>query len=180
MILRFLLLLSYFLVGFYGFGQSMNMDWVLHEIDTKVKNIDSSKYKDKQRFKVQNFPMDSVFISVYQKNKKYRKIFFEGYNGGLKTEKSFYSQDDNLFYTKEKTFIPTGRESSPVKINHWEETNKIQSYFQEQKLVRQLDSEDGGHPFSREYLDAEGESLLDDYRTLILLIGSKDSSKGKH
>lgn len=150
------------------------------EIDKKVLEVEESEYNNITRYSLQNFPMDSVFIHVYSRNKKMEKLIFEGYTATTKTEKFFYVENSKLYYMLERTSVPDYNTSTVTSENRWKEVYQSKNYFKDNVLIRQLDSEDGGHPFSREYLDAVGESLLDEYNTLILLIESYDSTKGKH
>lgn len=154
-------------------SQNLHPDFYVKKINVKTQQLDSVKTWDAiNNYKIENFSSENTLLKTYIKDKEILKMVFEVDYSNSKQVSNYYFEDNVLMYAFEKEIEYNASILSDNFDPLLNTTIEYKSYFNENQLVRQLDSSDAGCLFSREYLIAAGSSIIDEAEVLKSLIAS--------
>ncbi len=175
MLKRYLFFLFSFLLICKAMGQTVETDSLVAFADHRVNKIENEKDWDLlDEFQIENFNAKKASLTLYYKEGKLQKMVLESFNPYYKTENAYYIENGNLICVLEKRVEYNAVFNGEAYEASMDKVYQTLSYFQNDKLVKQTDNMDSGHHFSKVYLEAMGESIVDDYRALLSLLVTKD------
>jgi len=164
----------FFLVSFFiisvTVAQSSQTDSLLTLIKTEVKTLeDENNWSEIKEFQIENFTTKGAFLKLFYKENKLQKMTLVGHNTYAVVKKNFYLSKSELIFVLEKEYEFHDITTKDTVNDMLNLVYKTESYFKNDKLIRQLESNDSGHPFSEEYLKAMGDSILEDFKLLLIV-----------
>jgi len=142
---------------------------LIRTIDSVVTKIDHTELWEKvSPFEIENFSIANATLHLYYNTNGLSKLELKANNKYYDIANTYYLRKESVIFVYQITIEkPTnaGEDTSSQEGEVFE----IKSYFKDGALIHQLDNVDGGHPFSKEYLEAEGASILDEFTVLLAL-----------
>ncbi len=149
---------------------AQEIDSLAMSIDAKVAKMNAEEnWEDIVSFEIDNFASKEAFLELYYLEGSLKKMDLSRFDVYSKRENTYYLENGQLIYVSEKS---SEYETAIDSDSYSDKDNFVYeafSYFHQDVLVLQIDSEYTGSSLSKEFLEALGNSILDDFEVLIQL-----------
>ncbi|RQO30319.1 hypothetical protein DBR32_12165 [Taibaiella sp. KBW10] len=156
----------------------IELDQMLHTIRANFKRINSMTKWTTVRNKALDNSSEGGTATFYYQQKRLEKIITRAFGEMTQNLTEYYFLNGEISFVLERTYQynrPYYYDVAAMKANNdtaafdfnQSEIEETRSYFEQKKLIYQLNNQDCGAPFASDYLDEERIRIESDIKTLL-------------